>query len=131
MRDCHSRFGAGICEKQSRAFLENGQVISYQLSATGTLANRFRHPTCNSYGVGRVPTRSASSFKWEEGGPLTGWYGLLPPASEREARLDDPIDSATTSAESTERDFRRLWNPKLEPPYFFSWPIAISIPNWP
>jgi hypothetical protein len=59
------------------------------------LADRFGHLTCTGYRVGRVPTRSASSFKWGGRGPLIGWYGLLPPASEREARLDDPIDSAT------------------------------------
>ena len=51
----------------------------------------FGYVTCNRYDVGRVPTRSVLSFKWEGRGPLTGWYGSFPPASEREARMDDPM----------------------------------------
>src|SRR5579863_3403841 len=43
------------------------------------------HSTCIRYGVGRVPTRSASSGKWGGRGPLAGWHGSFPPASEREA----------------------------------------------
>ena len=69
---------------------------SFQISAQPFAVGRpawapdLQWPRCGSRS-----TRSASSFKWGGRGPLIGWYGLLPPASEREARLDDPIDSAT------------------------------------
>ena len=45
---------------------------------------------CKRTGVGRVPTRSAPSAEWGGRGPFR-WNGSFPPASEREARMDDPM----------------------------------------
>jgi len=44
---------------------------------------------CLERGVGRVPTRSAQLVNGEGRGPNIGWNGSFPPASEREARMDD------------------------------------------
>jgi hypothetical protein len=41
-------------------------------------------------GCGSRLTRFASFGEWEGRGPFAEWYGSFPPASEREARMDDP-----------------------------------------
>src|ERR1700691_1627281 len=45
----------------------------------------------HSRGCGRVPTRSVLLSAWGGRGPFTKWLGSFPPASEREARMDDPM----------------------------------------
>src|SRR6202044_3209042 len=69
---------------------------------------------------GSRSTRSASFFKWGGRGPLKGWYGLLPPASEREARLDDPIDSATPKPNLRNATLRETQSQVGFPPFSFS-----------
>ena len=51
----------------------------------------FGHASCIWLYVGRVPTRSAPTSSWGGRGPHTGRNGSFPPASEREARMDDPM----------------------------------------
>jgi hypothetical protein len=81
-------------------------------------ASRFGPPTCIWPCVGRVPTRSAPTSSWGGRGPLTGRNGSFPPASEREARMDDPMIRSRLGR-IKERD---LWGSRSQAraPSFFS-----------
>jgi hypothetical protein len=102
---------------------------SFQISAQPFAVGRpawapdLQWPRCGSRS-----TRSASSFKWGGRGPLIGWYGLLPPASEREARLDDPIDSATPKPNLRNATLRETQSQVGFPPFSFSHLSTIDNP---
>src|ERR1700683_3432491 len=68
--------------------------------------------------VGRVPTRSASASGWGGMGPVAGWHGSCPPASEREARMDDPMVRSRLGRANGTRPLEAL-DPKRGPPFFF------------
>src|SRR5271156_5656416 len=74
-------------------------------------------PTCIWPCVGRVPTRSAPTGRWGGRGPLIGRNGSFPPASEREARMDDPMGLQSPTAGPKERDLLGLSIPS-EGPFF-------------
>jgi len=83
-----------------------------------TAAPRFGPHTCIWPCVGRVPTRSAPTGSWGGRGPLIGRNGSFPPASEREARMDDPMGLQSPTAGPKERD---LWGSRSQAraPSFF------------
>jgi hypothetical protein len=84
------------------------------------VAGKFGHSTCIWPCVGRVPTRSAPTGTWGGRGPLIGRNGSFPPASEREARMDDPMGLQSPTAGPKERD---LWGSRSQaraPSFFLS-----------
>jgi hypothetical protein len=76
------------------------------------------HPTCIRWCVGRVRTRSASSGEWGGRGPFAGWHGSFPPASEREARMDDPMIRSRLGRINRNAT-RGLWIPSRSPLLYF------------
>src|SRR5580658_5143507 len=74
--------------------------------------------TCTREGAGRVPTRSVSSGDWGGRGPIAGWHGSFPPASEREARMDDPMIRSRLGRINGTRPFGAL-DPKPGPLLIF------------
>jgi hypothetical protein len=80
--------------------------------------------TCIWPCVGRVPTRSAPTSLWGGRGPLIGRNGSFPPASEREARMDDPMIRSRLRPNQGTRPLG-LSNPS-EGPFFFS--VTLSHP---
>jgi hypothetical protein len=83
-----------------------------------TAHGQFGPPSCIWPCVGRVPTRSAPTGPWGGRGPLIGRNGSFPPASEREARMDDPMGLQSPTAGPKERD---LWGSRSQAraPSFF------------
>jgi hypothetical protein len=96
-----------------RARIQCGEAVkSLKMCNRDVLAAlEFGHSTCIWTCVGRVPTRSAPTGTWGGRGPLIGRNGSFPPASEREARMDDPMGLQSPTAGPKERD---LWGSRSQ-----------------
>ena len=56
------------------------------------------------------------SGEWGGRGPFAGWYGSFPPASEREARMDDPMIRSRQGRINRDATLGAL-DPKLRVPF--------------